>query len=115
MKNQEACRKEACEITVPKTDKQKPGIHVEIDIVKNLEFTSYSYMELTLFGSFDWGQQKKRSTFVTTALTLAFLTVVLTTGSGRRNKSVDHRIVVDFINELKSSSNIHIIISIFCL
>lgn len=78
MKNKEACRKEACEITIPKTDKQKPGIHVEIDIVKNLKFTSYSYMELTLFGLFGVSR-KKRGTFVTTVLTLAFLTVVLTT------------------------------------
>lgn len=59
MKNQEACRKEVCEITIPKTDKQKPGVYVEIDIVKNLEFTSYSYVELTLFGLLDWAQQTK--------------------------------------------------------
>lgn len=36
--------REACEITVPKKEKQKLGIHAEIDIVKDLELTGYSYM-----------------------------------------------------------------------
>ena len=43
--------KEACEITVPKTSKQKSGIHVKIDIAKNLELTKYFFLNILICNS----------------------------------------------------------------
>ena len=69
--------KEACEITVPKTSKQKSGIHVKIDIAKNLELTKYFFLNILIHNSNNHDNlicihRKKDSTFVRVASMLYF-------------------------------------------